>query len=83
MARRQDQRTARQTLTGDTTRVILMDMCQCELKHLHLFNSGSFDTCPTVKATIRDYVEKMSHTSDSWELANLLDVRKMCSKMSG
>lgn len=43
MARRQDERTGRQALTGDTKSAVMMDMCPVELGRHLVLNSARYD----------------------------------------
>lgn len=61
MVRRRDERTARNALTDDTSKAILMDMCPAELERHLMRNSDMFDMYPKVGPAIRAYVEQFPH----------------------
>lgn len=67
MVRPQDERTGRQTLTDDTAKAILMDMCPDALARHLMLNANKFDTFPKVRFEIRDYVERIRRKGDPME----------------
>lgn len=46
----------------------MMEMCCVKLERRLVFDSDRHDTYPKVKPAIREYVEKLCHTSDPKEL---------------